>query len=213
MGETAAVAGRDLVETPREPARLRNRRRIVEAATSLWIDDPEASMDDVALRAGMVRRTLYGHFTSREELVTEVAQCATAFIDQMAWYPEPTAMSAASRLASMIMHLWTYGNQLRQVWASTDTTTDGLTEIRNRVTAAITAVVAEGQADGQFIDRLPSTVFSNILASAARALHDAAATDPSIDARQVALISLQIVGVNRDRARHYVQHIYTHRQE
>lgn len=203
MGKTAAVPKGDLVQPPREPARARNRRRIVEAATTLWMNDPEASMDDVALRAGMVRRTLYGHFASREVLVIEVATCATAFIDELAWHPEPSDLSAASRLTEMTMHLWTYGNQLRQVWSLTDTTTaDGLAEIRKRVTAAITAVVTDGQATGEFVDHLPAPVLSNILAGAATAMRDASATDPLIDARHVALTSLLIVGVDQDRARH-----------
>ena len=159
-----AATAADPVDTPTGgSARMRNRRRIVEAATMLWMDYPGASMDDVALRAGVARRTLYGHFTSREELVMEVARCATNALDRIAQPPDTSATPAASRLAAMIVHLWTHGTWLRQVWSMTDTVTDGLAEVRDHVAAAITAVLAQGQAEGQFSDHLSPEVLGDVV--------------------------------------------------
>jgi AcrR family transcriptional regulator len=42
-----------------------NRRHILAVATRELARDPDASMDDVARAAGVVRRTVYGHFPSR----------------------------------------------------------------------------------------------------------------------------------------------------
>lgn len=48
---------------------VRNREAILEAAVDELARDPRASMADIARAAGVGRVTLYGHFSSREELV------------------------------------------------------------------------------------------------------------------------------------------------
>ncbi len=53
---------------PRADA-IRNRSTIVDAAVQTFRLRPEASMNDVATAAGVGRATVYGHFTSRAELV------------------------------------------------------------------------------------------------------------------------------------------------
>lgn len=50
----------------------RNRTAILEAATSALAADPRASMVDIARQAGVGRVTLYGHFSSRTQLVDAV---------------------------------------------------------------------------------------------------------------------------------------------
>lgn len=47
----------------------RNIAAILDAAVSCLASDPDASINDIARAAGVGRVTLYGHFTSRTELV------------------------------------------------------------------------------------------------------------------------------------------------
>ncbi len=47
----------------------RNQGRILDAAIDRFGHDPRASMGDIAAAAGVGRVTLYGHFSSREELI------------------------------------------------------------------------------------------------------------------------------------------------
>ena len=47
----------------------RNRDAILDAALRCLADDPRASMTDIAAQAGLGRVTLYGHFSSRQELI------------------------------------------------------------------------------------------------------------------------------------------------
>jgi AcrR family transcriptional regulator len=49
-----------------------NRNRIIEAAITAFAADPDASMDDVAKAAGVVRRTVYAYFDSREALINGI---------------------------------------------------------------------------------------------------------------------------------------------
>jgi TetR/AcrR family transcriptional regulator, mexCD-oprJ operon repressor len=50
----------------------RNRDAILDAALDCLATDPRASMTDIAARAGLGRVTLYGHFSSRDELIEAV---------------------------------------------------------------------------------------------------------------------------------------------
>jgi AcrR family transcriptional regulator len=51
---------------------LRNRDAILDAALERLSDDPNASMSDIAKAAGVGRVTVYGHFSSREQLLESV---------------------------------------------------------------------------------------------------------------------------------------------
>src|SRR4051812_6208077 len=53
-----------------------NRDLLLEAALRALAEDPDAGLDAVARTAGLSRRTVYGHFPSREALITALAQHA-----------------------------------------------------------------------------------------------------------------------------------------
>jgi len=56
-------AGRMTAMTTGNPSRADvNRRRILDVALAELLRDPDASMDQIARAAGVVRRTVYGHF-------------------------------------------------------------------------------------------------------------------------------------------------------
>jgi AcrR family transcriptional regulator len=51
---------------------------ILDAATDALAGDPDATMADIALRAGVVRATIYVHFPTREALIAAVTDRAIA---------------------------------------------------------------------------------------------------------------------------------------
>ncbi|MGW3647525.1 TetR/AcrR family transcriptional regulator [Streptomyces sp. NPDC000878] len=54
---------------------MRNRARILAAAQEMFVEQgPEASLDEIARRAGIGNATLYRHFPGREALLAEVIQ-------------------------------------------------------------------------------------------------------------------------------------------
>ena len=53
-----------------------NRDSLLDAALRALATDPDAGLDAVARAAGLSRRTVYGHFPSREALVTALADRA-----------------------------------------------------------------------------------------------------------------------------------------
>jgi AcrR family transcriptional regulator len=66
--------------TPRADAQ-RNRALIVNATLSCLATDPRASMTAIARAAGVGRVTLYGHFSSRKDLVEAAAAQAIADVE------------------------------------------------------------------------------------------------------------------------------------
>ena len=57
-----------------------NRDSLLEAAMRALLDDPDAGLDAVASAAGLSRRTVYGHFASREVLVAALADRAAEHV-------------------------------------------------------------------------------------------------------------------------------------
>lgn len=56
----------------------KNRAALLDAARVELNRDPDASLDTIAAAAGLTRRSVYGHFASREALVAELAALGAA---------------------------------------------------------------------------------------------------------------------------------------
>lgn len=96
------MAKKNSQPAPRRPRTdaQRNRRRILEAAKQAFTrHGAEASLDDIAKRAGVGAGTLYRHFPTRDALIeavyrTEVEKLATAERDLAAEMPPLEALRA-----------------------------------------------------------------------------------------------------------------------
>ena len=64
---------------------LRNRDAILEAAADCLTANPNASLADIAQAAGIARITLYGHFASRSDLLTNLPQTGRKCCCQSFW--------------------------------------------------------------------------------------------------------------------------------
>jgi len=80
-----------------------NREAIIDAATTLLMQDRNTPLDPIAHQAGLTRRTVYSHFAGRDELIDAVliraAARLTAELDPIS-HPDPRVELAlhASRL-------------------------------------------------------------------------------------------------------------------
>jgi AcrR family transcriptional regulator len=64
---------------PRRDA-LDNRAALIDAARAVFARDPGASLDAIAVEAGLSRRAVYGHFASRDDLQRELVTMGAARI-------------------------------------------------------------------------------------------------------------------------------------
>lgn len=85
----------------------RNRQAILAAAASTMVQNPEASVNEIAKQAGLTRATVYRHYPDRDELIKAVAaqtaaKIIPALLDEMRLRSWPDALGLlAERTVSM----------------------------------------------------------------------------------------------------------------
>ncbi|MFD1813185.1 TetR/AcrR family transcriptional regulator [Rhodococcus gannanensis] len=194
--------GNESVRPRRRQARA-NRSRIIEAAISEFARNPDASMDDVARAAGVVRRTVYGHFPSRdaliEGLVDEASSALLAVLDELPTMPDrPDLTTAVMALLS-----WPIGDRFRVLltFARAEIGEDRIRDLLVPARAPSIALVERGQADGVFSTYLPASVLVAMTEAVTLALFEEANHGTiADDGDSFALASLVLLGVEAGRA-------------
>jgi len=84
----------------------RNIQAIINAALEALADDPDASMAEIARRAGVVRATIYMHFPTRETLLDAVMENAVAQVAEATRAAEPTQGEPEEALERVLRATW-----------------------------------------------------------------------------------------------------------
>ncbi|GAA4473457.1 TetR/AcrR family transcriptional regulator [Rhodococcus olei] len=207
MDEGARTATGDAARPRRSHARA-NRSRIIEAAIGAFAADPDASMDDVARAAGVVRRTVYGHFPNRdalvEGLVDEASSALTAVLDGLPALPDRPDLATAL----LALLTWPIGDRFRVLltFARRELGEERIRELLEPARAPSLAIIERGQADGTFSSYLPAPVLVGMTEAATIALFEESNAGTVTDVAQAfGVVALVLLGLSPDRAADVVE--------
>jgi AcrR family transcriptional regulator len=144
-----------------------NRRHILAVATRELARDPDASMDDVARAAGVVRRTVYGHFPSREALIEGIADEAAREVTDALIRATAGAASPVDALVAATTATWAIGDRYRLLisLAQRNLAGGGLRDHLRPARERVTGLLEEGMRSGAFTGHLPPDVLAHALES------------------------------------------------
>src|SRR6059058_6437215 len=125
---------------------------ITNAALEALASDPNASMAEIARRAGVVRATIYMHFPTRESLLDAVMEHATALVADATREAEPERGEPKEALERVLLATW---RQLAQFHNILQININRLPakELRRRhlpITTQIVPLLERGQVNGVF---------------------------------------------------------------
>jgi AcrR family transcriptional regulator len=148
--------------TPAPPRRRadaeRSIARILDAAVDALASDPDASMAEIARRAGVVRATIYVHFPARDALLDAVTHRAIAEVAEVIEAAEPHRGDPAEALGRVVTASWRTLARYHALVAI-NTQHHGHAELRERhstVLATLEPLIERGQAEGTFRADVPA---------------------------------------------------------
>jgi AcrR family transcriptional regulator len=132
--------------------------RILDAAVDVLASDPEASMAEIAHRAGVVRATIYVHYPTRESLLEAVTERAIAEVTQAMAAAEPDRGDPAEAMQRVLTAAW---RELGRFHALVGINTRlPQAELRRRhrpVLTLLQPLIERGQRAGAFRSDVPAT--------------------------------------------------------
>jgi TetR/AcrR family transcriptional repressor of mexCD-oprJ operon len=145
-------------EPPRRRADAeRSIARILDAALDALATDPDASMAEIARRAGVVRATIYMHFPTRDALIDAVTQRAITHVGGVIDAAEPEGGDATDALRRVVTSAWReLGRYHALVAITTQLPHSEVHSKHHPVLARLEPLIARGQRDGSFRADVPA---------------------------------------------------------
>lgn len=160
----------------------RNIAAILAAARDCLIEDPDANVGEIAKRAGVGRVTLYGHFSSRAELVDAVFAQTLEESDHAL---EAVDLSGDPRAAldRLIASSWHIVDQFRSLLTAAQRSIphERIRATHERPLRRISSLIARGRDEGSFRTDLPAewmvALFHSVIHTAANEVNAGRLTD------------------------------------
>ena len=203
--ESSSTA-RDAAAPPAQRSDARsNRARILRVAQGVLADNPDATINDVAAAAGVVRRTVYAHFASREALIDGIALEAAERISAALTRVPAVDESAVTVFVRQTLALARVGDQYRLLLAvaRSDLGHNSIHDLLTPMRDAAAAVIRRGQREGVFSSYLAAEVLILNIEAIALSILDATNSgligDPAGAATTSSLVLLGIAPHDAER--------------
>ena len=177
------------------------RERILDVAIEVMGRNPDAGMGEVASAASVVRRTVYGHFPSRSDLLLALTRRA---VDEIATVLDEDAAAekaADEAWADFVTHLWPLVHRYRVlVVLRRGELGKDIHALLGPVEEPLADLVRRGQDSGAFGRHLPAAVLSRVAWSTLFAIADGDAPQEQVGVGEVVTTSLLMLGAPAARA-------------
>ena len=189
------------IESARARSMEETRNRILDVAVDVLGKNPDAGMGEVAEAAGVVRRTVYGHFPARADLVLSLTGRAVAEMVAVISEVNAADQTADVAWADFIARLWPLAHRYRVLLVLRRGEYGAeIHALLDPVDKALADLVQRGQDAGVFGNHLPAAVLSQIAFSAIFSIADSALGGGDLGARAATVTSLLVLGVPMERA-------------
>ncbi|MFC6704608.1 TetR/AcrR family transcriptional regulator [Flexivirga alba] len=189
-------------ESARARAVRATRDRILDVALEVLGRSPDASMAEIASAAGVVRRTVYGHFPTRADLVRSLTQRAVDEIAAVLAEVDSPDRAADAVWADFIARLWPVAHRYQVLLAlRRGEYGDEIHALLGPVDLVLADLVQRGQDSRAFGRHLPAETLSQLAYAAVFSIADSDFATDALGVRAATVTSLLMLGVPESRAK------------
>src|SRR5450432_519513 len=182
------------IESARARSMDETRKRILDVALEVVGQNPDAGMGDIASAAGVVRRTVYGYFPTRTDLVRTLAQQAVDEVAAVLGEVNASDGAAETVWVEFIARLWPLTHRYRVLLAlRRGEYGEEIHALLGPVDKTLADLVERGQDSQVFGRHLPAGILSQVAYAAVFAIADNHLSNGTLDARAATITSLLIL--------------------
>jgi AcrR family transcriptional regulator len=189
------------IESARARSMNDTRNRILDVALEVLGQNPDAGMGDIASAAGVVRRTVYGHFPTRTDLIRTLTQQAVNEIAAVLTEANASGGAVEAVWVDFIARLWPLTHRYRVLLAlRRGEYGEEIHSLLGPIDQILAGLVQRGQDSEVFGRHLPADLLSQLAYAAVFTIADNDLSNGTLGARAATITSLLILGVPEPRA-------------